>query len=222
MFKPSLSRSSAHPLLLSVVMIWLAFPGSAFAQYKYVAADGSVTYSDRPAPADAKSIVGIRPNGAITTAPNDDLPFATKQAQGKYPITIYTGADCQPCASMKSHLVKRGVPFTEKTLRNSADNTVFKSLGFADSSLPAITVGNQRQSGFEAAALDSLLDLAGYPKGAKLPAGYQAKVETLTPEPVAKVQIRVAEANGAPTDSKAAPKKEAAAPAKPKEPAIRF
>ena len=225
MFNPAsiqFSKPIIRPLLLlGASMVWLAMASSAHAQYKYVAADGSVTYSDRPAPPDARSVVGIRPNGALVAAPEDELPFAVKQASSKYPVTIYTAADCPPCNFLKQHLAKRGVPFSEKILRTAADNTAFKNLGFSETSLPAVSVGSQKQTGFEAGALDGLLDIAGYPKSAKLPANYAAKSETLTPEPAAKMQVKVAESSSAQSDTKTAPKKDLT-PTKPKEPAIRF
>ena len=216
-----LYQYTERSLLLGATIIGLLLPNAVMAQYKYVGADGTVTYSDRPAPPDAKSVSGIRSSGVLVTAPNEELPFAVKQAATKYPITIYTTAECAPCAAIKQHLGKRGVPFSEKTLRSAADMTAFKNLGFAEQSLPAITVGSQKQNGFEASALDGLLDIAGYPKSAKLPANYTAKTETLTPEPIAKTQVRVAEAPAPQNDGKAGAKKEASPP-KPKEPVIRF
>ena len=219
--KTMFSKSTERLLLLGATIVGLTLPCTGFAQYKYVAADGSVTYSDRPAPPDAKSISGIRSSGTLGTPLNEELPFAVKQAATKYPIVIYTTAECAPCAAIKQHLSKRGVPFSEKTLRSAADMNAFKNLGFTEQSLPAISVGSQKQNGFEATALDSLLDIAGYPKSAKLPANYAAKSETLTPEPAAKTQVRVAEAPATQSDTKANSKKEAA-PVKAKEPAIRF
>ena len=215
------SKRAKHLLLLGAAFIGLTLSSASFAQYKYVAADGSVTYSDRPAPPDAKAVSGIRSSGALATPPNEELPFAVKQTATKYPIIIYTTAECAPCAAIKQHLGKRGVPFSEKTLRSATDMNAFKSLGFTEQSLPAISVGSQKQNGFEATALDSLLDIAGYPKSAKLPANYAAKSETLTPEPIAKTQVRVAEAPATQNDAKTGPKKEVA-PVKAKEPVIRF
>ena len=216
-----LSNRVLQQFLASAAIVWLALPSMVLAQYKYIAADGSVTYSDRPAPPDARSVTGTRSGGTLTTSQNDELPFAVKQASNKYPIVIYTAAECAPCNAMKQHLTKRGVPFSEKTLRNAADQTAFKGLGFSELSLPAITVGAQKQNGFEAGSLDGLLDIAGYPKSAKLPVSYTAKSETLTPEPAAKTVVRVADANSLQGDAKA-PQKKDVTPVKSKDPLIRF
>ncbi len=213
-------------LLLLAALLYTS--GSALAQYKIVAADGSVTYSDRPPAGDIKvaSTAKVGAAGAGVAQGTDDMPFSVKQAASKYPVTLYTAADCGPCASARVHLTKRGVPFSEKLIRNVADTNTFKGLGFSELSFPAITIGGQKQNGFEASALDTLLDAAGYPKSAKLPATYQAKVEPLTPDPVAKTTVRVAEGSGndARAETKTAeakPKKAAPTPVK-QEPSIRF
>jgi glutaredoxin len=200
--------------------------GAAFAQYKFVAADGSVTYSDRPPPSDARvgSAVKVGVAGAGVAQGLDELPFATKQVASKYPVVLYSAPDCGPCASAKLHLTKRGVPFSEKQIRNAADATAFKALGFSEMSFPAISIGAQKQNGFEAGALDTLLDAAGYPKTAKLPASYQAKSEPLTAEPTSKTAVRIADAtntaNGEPrVETKP---KRVTPPAAKQEPSIRF
>jgi glutaredoxin len=211
--------------LVFIAALLLSSTG-AFAQYKFVGADGSVTYSDRPPPSDAKvattAKVGVA--GAGVAQGLDELPFAVKQVAAKYPVVLYSAPDCGPCATAKIHLAKRGVPFSEKQVRNAADATAFKSLGFSELSFPAISIGAQKQNGFEAGALDTLLDAAGYPKSAKLPATYQAKSEPLTPEPNAKTTVRVAEAtNSAGGEPRAETKPKRAAPTPVKqEPSIRF
>jgi glutaredoxin len=203
----------------------------AFAQYKIVGPDGKITYSDRPAPPESGQVKVSRmgePERLPTASSSDELPFAVKQAANKYPVTLYSAPECAPCNQAKQHLSKRGVPFTEKIVRNTADIQAFKGLGFSESSFPAITVGAQKQSGFLGSALDTLLDAAGYPKTAKLPASYQAKAEPLTPDQAAKTSVRVAEAAGG-TEAKSDGKSErsrrevkpSAAPAK-TEPVIRF
>jgi glutaredoxin len=211
---------------LILIAALLLSSGSAFAQYKFVGADGSVTYSDRPPPSDARvgstSKVGVA--GAGVAQGLDDLPFALKQVSSKYPVVLYSAPDCAPCTNAKVHLAKRGVPYSEKQIRNAADATAFKSLGFSEMSFPAISIGAQKQNGFEATALDTLLDAAGYPKSAKLPASYQAKSEPLTAEPSAKTTVRVADAGstaGNEPRPEAKPKRPAPAPVK-QEPSIRF
>jgi glutaredoxin len=172
----------------STVLIALLFcAASAQAQYKYVDQAGITTYSDRPpATGDAKR---LNLNNQAVGA-TDGLPFALKTAAEKYPVTTYSSPDCAPCDDLRKHLAQRGVPFTDKLIRNPADAKVFKDLGFAQSDFPVLTVGSQKQVGYERGALDRLLDAAGYPRKSLLPNTYtQAPATPLTNEPVATERV---------------------------------
>jgi glutaredoxin len=183
-------------LVLAASLAFMAFGALAqkappAAQYKYFSADGSLTYSDRPPPPDARVTGLVKINnrtGAAGTA--DELPFAVRDAVAKHPVVIYTAADCQPCTQVKAHLTKRGVPYSEKVLRNSSDLAAFKGMGFSEASFPAIAVGAQKSSGYESSGLDSLLDIAGYPKTARLPGSYSPKVENLSTDAPSKTVLR--------------------------------
>lgn len=219
---------------IALVGIGASHAGPALAQFKHVDANGKVTYSDRPPPPEVKSGQTIklssRGNDANRSA-NPELPFSLKQPATKYPVVLYTSPDCDHCNTARAHLTARGVPYSEKVIRNNADVAAFKGLGFSEVSFPAITIGSQRQNGFEAGALNTLLDAAGYPKNVPLPSGYTAKIENLTPEPAGKTHVRVAEGDTSNQASSGETKAEAAkarreriqAASKPKaEPAIRF
>ncbi len=213
--KPALKRIVVGSLLL------MACLSAAHAQYKYVAADGSITYSDRPPPPDAKQVAKTGAPGSATTAA-EELPFAIRAAQQRHPVVLYSATDCGPCTSVKLHLQKRGIPFTEKLIRNDADLAAMKPLGFSDSNFPAISVGIQKQTGFEPTALDGLLDLAGYPKNGKLPAGYVAQSAPLTADAVKPIASEVANVPSANTRPKREPKPIEAAPKPEPKPLIRF
>ena len=75
-----LARLAAVALLLGGVTV------GALAQYKIVGPDGKVTYTDKPpTPQD------IRPSkGSAAPAANGGLPFETRQAMTKYPVTLYS------------------------------------------------------------------------------------------------------------------------------------
>lgn len=141
----------------------------AWAQYKYVAPDGTVTYSDTPPPAAAKDVQVKRFDAGPSTA---GLPFELRQAVGRFPVTIYTGAKCPPCDTARNFLHARGVPYSEKTIGTADDMAVLKKVS-ADSNLPVLVVGAQKLSGFSADTWGSMLDDAGYPASSKLPPSYQ-------------------------------------------------
>jgi glutaredoxin len=149
---------------------------SAHAQYKWVGPDGKITYSDLPPPAEVKLLKA--PYGAAiqvaTGDPDSGLPYALKQSATKYPVTLFTAADCSPCKMARELLSKRGIPFSEKSIVSATDIDQFKKLGFAEVTLPTIMVGKEKSAGFESGSYDRLLDAAGYPRTSLLPSTYKA------------------------------------------------
>lgn len=165
--------------------------GAAHAQYKWQTPDGGIVYSDLPPPPGVKLITDRQ--GRAPAAENEvQLPFALKTAASKYPVVLYTAPDCPPCKMARDALLERGVPFSEKTVSTTADFDAFKRVGFADTSFPAVSVGNEKTSGFEAGALARLLDSAGYPKGSMLPPQYKrAEAQPMTEPAPQKVSVSV-------------------------------
>ncbi len=140
--------------------------------FRIVGADGRVTFSDKP-PLEANA------RGAAATAlparsggsGNVTLPFELRQAASRYPVTLYTGPDCAPCASGRALLTSRGIPFTEKTVTTNEDIEALKRLGGA-ASLPFLTIGGQQLKGFSQTEWGQFLDAANYPKTSQLPSTY--------------------------------------------------
>ena len=145
--------------------------------FRIVGPDGKVTFSDKPPPAAS--------NARVTTAPTDGargaavaaLPFELRRVAGQFPVTLYTGDNCGPCASARTLLTARGVPFTEKTVTSNEDADALKRLS-GDNSLPFGTIGSQQLKGFSDAEWTQFLDAAGYPKSSVLPASYRAPAAT--------------------------------------------
>ena len=166
---------------------------TALAQYKWEGESGGIVYSDLPPPPGVRLITeknGQPAREKVDTA----LPYAVKVVADKYPVTLYTVPDCQPCGAGRQLLNERGIPFAEKTLGSVNDIEAYKALGFSESSLPGLGVGNDRSTGFEAGAWNRLLDAAGYPKRSMLPSQYrQAEAQPLTPPPTQRVNVSIAE-----------------------------
>lgn len=158
----------ALALALPTLML-VAAPAAA--QYKWVAPNGAVTYSDQPPPPgvdghalDMKTAVRSEDGG---------VPAALRDATTKHPVVLYTTPDCMPCRQARAHLSKRGVPFVERTVSSSADAQSFRKAGFTENTFPAMSVGRERSVGFEAGDWNQLLDAAGYPKNSMLPPSFR-------------------------------------------------
>ena len=164
------------PSTIALMLFGCAIMSSAaFAQYKYVAPDGRITYSDQPPPRNARAVEEKKVVAAA--APNVSLPFEVQQATSKYPVTIYTGDKCAPCDEARSYLRNRGVPFAEKTVSSNDDIALFKQQS-PDATAPVLIVGARKSVGFSQTAWSGLLDSAGYPQTSALPRDYQNPVPT--------------------------------------------
>lgn len=196
-------RSPPLPLL-AITLALSALP--VMAQYKIVAPDGRVTYTDRP-PADGS--LKVTALGKSEVAPADTgpaLPLALRQLAERFPVTFFSGADCPPCDSGRDYLRQRGIPYRERQVISNDDAAALERL-VAGRTLPALTVGGQALRGYSAADWASYLDAAGYPRESALPAGWTAAAPTplvaRAPVPARTTPATNAEATPAPVPAPA-------------------
>jgi glutaredoxin len=174
-------RRAALPALLLLALA--AAP--AHALFKVVGPDGRVTYTDRaPGPSEGR----MQPVSKETGRASDvQLPFALRQVASRFPVTLYTAADCADACNMaRSFLARRGVPYAERTAQTEEDRQAWERI-VGGTQAPTLTVGGQSLRGFTPAAWDETLDVAGYPKTSLLPASWQppAAVPLIAPRPAA-------------------------------------
>ena len=189
-----LSRLAVVALLLGGTTV------AALAQYKIVGPDGKVTYTDKPpTPQDIRLPSG---DGA-TSGGAPGLPYETRQAMAKYPVTLYAAKNCPPCDQARQALRQRGVPFKEYSVNSNADITALQGR-FGGTTMPVISVGGQSMKGYSSNDLGGYLDAAGYPAQARL-AGYNWPAATPLAPPAAPVAVQPADATPAPTAPQAPP-----------------
>ncbi len=146
-------------------------PALAQQVFRIVGSDGKVTFSDKP-PLDsnARAAPVIRmPAGG---APAPGLPFELQQTASKYPVTLYTSPDCNPCAAGRSYLTNRGIPFTERTVTSAEDIQALQRIA-GEKAIPILTVGGQQIRGYSNTEWSQFLDLAGYPAKSVLPTAWR-------------------------------------------------
>lgn len=150
--------------------------GTAFAQqvYRQVDANGKVTYSDQPPASRNAPPAQLARGGAVNSLPADSatLPYELRQVTQRYPVTLYTRDDCQPCDAARTLLGTRGVPFTEKTVKTVQDDQALQRQT-GQNALPLVTIGSQQVVGFQDSEWSRYLDAAGYPASSQLPPGYR-------------------------------------------------
>jgi glutaredoxin len=157
---PRLARLAALALLLGGVAA-----GALAQTYKVVGPDGKVTYTDKPPTASA--IKAPSQTGAGGDSSDGGLPYATRQAMAKYPVTLYAAKDCQGCDMARQMLRQRGVPFTEYSITTNADILALQAR-FGSTASPVVQIGGQSMKGYMSSDLASYLDAAGYPAQARL------------------------------------------------------
>lgn len=166
---------SVAVLLGAMALPWAAAQGV----YRVVGPDGKVTYSDQPPESSGRSgsqpVVGGPSTSAAAAA--GYLPAELRQAMSRYPVTLYTGGDCQPCSMGRNYLNGRGIPYTERTVDSNEDIDALKRIG-GSAAVPLLTVGNQHMKGFSEAEWGGYLDAAGYPKTSVLPRNYRRPAPT--------------------------------------------
>lgn len=194
--------------LLSATCLLLCLAGAAQAQgiQRIVGPDGRVTYTDRvtatvpsaPAPGTAA------PTSTAAASEASTLPYTLRLAVQRYPVTLYTGDKCNPCASARDLLHKRGVPFVEKTVTTPDDAQAFAALG-VDNVLPLVTLGAQRVSGLQTNDLHRYLDAAGYPATSQLPRTHRNPAPQPLAAPAAPAPVTPQAGTLAPITAPAAP-----------------
>ena len=81
---------------MAVALTGLVLPAAAL--YKVVGPDGRITYTDRPPSDTSARITPFSRDGLNEApAPQDALPQELRLATTRYPVTLYSTADCPPC-----------------------------------------------------------------------------------------------------------------------------
>ncbi|MDP2804764.1 MAG: glutaredoxin family protein [Gallionellaceae bacterium] len=157
---------------LWLAMFVLAANVQAETYYRSIDKNGKVHYGEKPVEG-ADDVAALQ----ARAAPNIDetLPFETRRAKEKYPVTLYLADECaEGCKQAREYLLKRGIPFTEKKLVTVDDVEAFKKETASDR-LPVIKIGKTLLKGFLQSQWAGELDSAGYPQNASY--GFRAVVK---------------------------------------------
>ena len=175
----SFARQNVFASLIGLAAFTM-LTASAHAQqvYRIVGPDGKVTFSDKPPiETTAKQVPAVVLGGGGGAGNDAALPFELRQVTSKYPVTLYTGANCGACASGRAYLSSRGIPFSEKTVSTADDAQALQRLT-GDNSIPLLTVGGQQIKGYSDSEWGQFLDAAGYPARSTLPSAFRNPAAT--------------------------------------------
>jgi glutaredoxin len=193
------ATSALRWALLTVALATLP----AHALFRVVGPDGKVTYTDRPESSSGSKVQSVNASGG--GASTALLPFELRQAAQRYPVTLYSSAECTPCDAGRQLLRDRGIPYTEKTVSTIEDAEALQRIA-GGRDLPVLTIGSQILRGLQRTDWASYLDAADYPKESKLPSTYQHPAATPLTErqaakPAAKAQAPAQATEPAPVEA---------------------
>ena len=170
--------------LAILTLVALATMAHAAKVYEWADENGVKQYTQQPPPPNVKNVQqrSIGANVVETSGPTYSLQQATKN----FPVTLYV-TDCgDPCTKARAHLVKRGVPFTEKDPQKEEAFENCKKLSGGGMGVPLLVIGKLRTlEGYLASEWDAALDLARYPSvampGCRTPSPACADARTSRP-----------------------------------------
>ena len=166
------ARNAPWASCLPALLAGLAAVSQAQPIYRSVGPDGAVMFSDRPPPNTPPPSSAQAATAANRVVSNPALPYALREIAARFPVTLYTGADCSPCNTGRALLQERQVPFTERTIGTDQDGSALQQLS-GDTTLPLLSIGRQQIKGFSDGEWKQYLDAAGYTGAVRLPAGYR-------------------------------------------------
>lgn len=145
--------------LVAIAIALAAGPLGAAQLYRWVDEKGHVEWRDTPPPAGAKNVE--QRNVGSNTIQTSTLPYSVQQAVKNFPVTLWV-YDCgEPCTTARRHLVRRGIPHTERNAEKERD-ALKKLTGSLEA--PVLVVGSKQLKGYLDTDWDSALDAAGYPR----------------------------------------------------------
>ncbi|MDH4234892.1 MAG: glutaredoxin family protein [Gallionella sp.] len=149
--------------ILWVCMAIMPLGALAGEMYRWVDSSGKVHYSDVP-PANRADVERRKISGAASQG--EDLPYETQRAKQNFPVVLYVTNGCgAPCDQARSMLSKRGIPYSEKSLKTQQEVDEFYKMSGSNGA-PTLSIGKNFLSGFLESRWSSELDVAGYPKAA--------------------------------------------------------
>ena len=170
--KPSALTTTSTALLALLTCLAGAVPQvQAQSVFRIVGPDGRVTFSDKP-PAPAEKATKLDASGRAGSGAASELPFELRTVVNTYPVTLYSGNNCEPCNNGRVLLTGRGIPFTERTVTTQQDGEALQKLT-GEITLPFMTIGGQRLKGFQPNEWTEFLTAAGYPATSMLSASYR-------------------------------------------------
>jgi len=136
---------------------------SAGKLYKWVDANGNVSYQDTPPPEGQKYEATQLSDKKLGRLKTEKADTKLDDIASAAPISLYIVSDCDSCDFVRSFLDNRGVPYTAKNVES--DEALKNELmdKAKKMQVPATEVGGKVVFGYRKTEIESALVAAGYP-----------------------------------------------------------
>ncbi len=159
-------------------LCWMQSAGAAEV-FRWVDNNSVVNYSDQMPVGMVKDVEQRKISANVIDA---QPSYALNFAAARHPVILYS-EDCGAlCASARSLLDKRGIPYTLKNPQMSKSDADELNKMTGALRVPVLKVGDQVYKGFQQEMWNAALDQAGYPKSA-MPGAHVAPASTSALKP---------------------------------------
>ena len=149
-----------HNTIFGMILLVLPLPGSAITVVECTDSHGNSSFRDSCPPEmslkSTKILRGDRKEEAASPP--------SGQAAVDSPVVLYSAPNCEACELVRDQLKGQHIPYTEKDA--TSDKSVQSELAAITGgplTVPTITVGEQKFTGYNRSDLKSALSDAGYP-----------------------------------------------------------
>ena len=148
--------------LVAGTCLALPFASAAVTLYKWVDADGNVSYQDSPPPVGQKyEERSFSDEGARTGDRNAEI--ARDRAIRENPVTLYRADNCESCDLVESILNANNAPFTAIPVDTDTQAQASLQALIGSIRVPTLTIGSRVINGTNRAAIEDALRANGYP-----------------------------------------------------------
>ena len=151
-------KASIFRFVCGLISLLIPLSAAAYTIVECVEKDGSTLFRDKcPPDMSTKSTQELR-------GEKKEVVLSAEEIADKHPIVLFTAANCEACTLVREQLKNRSVPFTEKDSSQDRDvQTELAAVTGGPLTVPTVTIGEFKFTGYNHAEIKSALDDAGYP-----------------------------------------------------------
>ena len=151
-------KSSINHFICCLISLFIPLSALAITVVECVDGDGNSSFRDKCPPG-----MSVKSTKQLRTERIEVAPSVEKVAN-EHPIVFFSALNCDACDLVRSQLQSRNVPFSEKDSSEDPDNQAeLAAVTGGPLTVPTVTVGEWKFTGYGRNELNSALNEAGYP-----------------------------------------------------------